>query len=259
MPDDFYADNAEWYAALVSSWQEETNAALRALLGSLDGGDAIDLGSGVGLCLPLLRSLGAERLFAVEPSRSMRAGLMTTIARDSDLMKRTTVIPASLPQALDLLSERWSVVVMLNAIGHLDDDSRVRLWKALGNRLAPGARFVVSMQPPETVTTIPWTDFGIVQVGQHQLRTRGRAKPLNHSRVEWTMEWTLQDAAGDILETRSATHPWRALSRGDLAAEAAACDLTIVDAATDGHIFAFAQRRGLDDRARPVVSQRRKT
>lgn len=251
MRDDFYADNAEWYGALVAAWQEGTETGVRALLGTISG-DVVDIASGVGSCLPLLRGLGAERLFAVEPSQSMRAGLMTTVASDSDLMARTTVIAAAFPDALDQLPPQWSAVVMLNAIGHLDEENRGRLWSALRDRLVPGACFVVSLQPPDKVTAIPWTDFGTVRVGEHRLQTRGRAEPLDDARVVWTMEWSLRDAAGQILVTRSATHAWWALSRADLTAEAAARGLTPVDGPAAGHLFAFRQPE------RQATAQRRR-
>ncbi len=32
MDEDFYGNNAEWYAALVAAWQEPTEAAIRALI-----------------------------------------------------------------------------------------------------------------------------------------------------------------------------------------------------------------------------------
>lgn len=106
MAEDLYAANSEWYAALVASWQDESNRAVSSLLGRIDGGAVVDIASGVGTCLPLLHRLGAERLFAVEPSASMRVGLMTTIAGDEDLMRRTTVIAAPLPDAVDELPGR---------------------------------------------------------------------------------------------------------------------------------------------------------
>lgn len=243
MPEDFYGANAEWYAALVAGWREETDAAVRSLLGPIDGGDVVDVASGVGACLPLLRDLGAEQIFAVEPSRSMRAGLMTTVARDTDLLARTTVITSQIPEALEELPPRWSAGVMLNAIGHLSDDARVMLWTTLRDRLVPQGRFVISLQPPEAVTTIPWTDFGTVHIGRRAIRTRGRAEPLDMTRVVWTMEWCLVDANGEVLEERTATHPWRALSHGDLIFEAGEHGLgTVGTTPPEGPFIAFGRR-----------------
>lgn len=221
MAEDHYTENAEWYAALVAGMREGTNAAVGSLIGSVEGGTVVDIASGTGICLPLLHRLGAGRLCAVEPSASMRVGLMTTIAADPDLMVRTTIIPAPVPDALDLLPERWDAAVLLNAIGHLDDQGRARLWEALRDRLVPGGRFVVSLQPPADVTTVPWTDFGEIPVGEHRIRTRGGAEPSDDTHVVWTMEWTLLDAAGEVLTQRTATHPWRVLTRTELDAEAA--------------------------------------
>lgn len=97
MVEDFYSSNAEWYPALVAAWQGHTASAIRNLVGPLVGGDAVDIASGVGSYLPVLHDLGAGRIFAVEPSGSMRAGLMTTIAADPGLMRRSTIVPAAFP------------------------------------------------------------------------------------------------------------------------------------------------------------------
>lgn len=239
MAEDFYAANSEWYAALVASWQSDSSSAVSSLLGAIDGGDVVDIASGVGTCLPLLRRLGAERLFAVEPSASMRAGLMTTIACDPDLMRRTTVIAAPVPEAVKELPARWSAVVMLNALGHLDDETRVSLWATVRERLRPGGRFILSLQPPESVMTIPWTDFGTVQIGERRLTTRGQAEPLDDAHVLWTMEWSLTDAADKLLEKRTAHHPWRVLSRTQLSEEAAGWGLATVDDAGSDSFFAL--------------------
>lgn len=217
---DSYSVNAEWYAALVMPWQDGMDSAVRTLLGPITGGVVVDIASGVGTGLPLLHELGAERLYAVEPSEAMRIGLMTTVSRDPKLMGVTTVVPHAFPQANEFLPAEWSAGVMLNALGHLDDDDREALWETVAQRLVPGGRFVLSLQPPETVTEIPWADFGSVQIGDHVLQTRGKAEPLSGTHVEWTMEWTLVDQDDAIIDSRTATYPWRVLSHDQVVDEA---------------------------------------
>lgn len=219
MTEDTYTQNAEWYAALVADQGASGRDAVRTLLGRLRGGDVVDLASGIGSGLDVLRELGADRLFAVEPSRAMRAGLMTTICADPDLRDRTTVIPSGVPEALAALPRWWSGATMLNAIGHLEDEARHELWRALHERLLPGAALVLSLQPPSTVEEVPWTDFGTVRIGERELRTRGRADPLDEHHVSWTMEWTLITREGEHLETRTAEHRWRVLTPAQLATE----------------------------------------
>lgn len=217
---DSYSVNAEWYAALVMPWQDGMESAVRTLLGPTAGGAVVDIASGVGTGLPLLHELGAERLYAVEPSEAMRIGLMTTVARDPKLMSVTTVVPRAFPLASELLPEEWSAGVMLNALGHLNDTDREELWAAVAQRLTPGGRFVLSLQPPETVTDVPWADFGSVQIGDHVLQTRGKAEPLSSTHVKWTMEWTLVGQDDAIIDSRTATYPWRVLSHDQVVDEA---------------------------------------
>jgi hypothetical protein len=242
MRDDFYLDNAEWYAALVSPGLVTTHAAIARLLGPVAGGDVVELGAGVGTCLPVLRDAGADRLFAVEPSSAMRVGLMTAVAREASLMERTTIVSAGFPEALAELPPRWSGAVMLNAIGHLEDQARRELWRALRARLEPAARFVITLQAPESPTSIPWTDFGSVRVGERMLQTRGRADPIDSDHVGWTMEWSLRDTDRGLLERRSATSRWRTLAPADLIAEASSHDLTLGDTAPEINAYAFQPR-----------------
>lgn len=239
---DLYEGNAEWYAALVAPGREATDLAVRRLLGDLRGGDVVELGAGVGTCLPTLRSLGADRIYAVEPSPWMRVGLMTTIGADPDLLARTTVLPGDLATHLDRLPVSWAGIVMLNAIGHLDDDARTHLWCTVADRLAPSGRFVLTLQPPARPTAIPWTDFGVVAVGEHELRTRGRADLAGDHHVDWTMEWSLHDADGDLLDRRSAISHWRTLSAAEAEEEAAAVGLRLVDEISEMSALAFGRR-----------------
>ena len=242
MADDFYTVNAEWYAALVAPWQDDSDRTLSELLGHIDGGVVVDMASGVGSALPMLRRLGADQLFAVEPSAAMRVGLMTTVASDEALMRTTTVVAAPMPDAVATLPDEWSAAVMLNALGHLSDDERAVLFEAVGQRLRRGGRFVVTLQPPDHVTSVAWADFGTVHVGEHRLSTRGQAEPLDESRVLWTMEWSLTNEEGSLIDRRTAHYPWRVLSRAQLTEEADTCGLAVVDGAGTDLAIAFERR-----------------
>lgn len=235
---DFYVGNAEWYGALVAPGLPAMHAALRQLVGTLDG-DVVELGAGIGACVSVLVGAGAERIFAVEPSPSMRVGLMATIAAHPDLLRRTTIVAAGIPEALGELPPRWGGAVMLNAIGHLEDAARLELWAALRERLTAGAPFVVSLQHPETPIRIAWTDFGTVGVGERSVRTRARAEPIDAHHLAWTMEWSLLDAEGAVLDQRSGVSRWRTQSAGELVEEASSFGFMLADAVPDVGAYAF--------------------
>ena len=239
---DPYEANAQWYGALTADSTASTSAAIRTLLEQIADGTAIDVGAGVGSQLSALRELGAARIFAVEPSRAMRAGLMATVGSNPDLLARTTVVAEPVPAAFTALPSQWNAVVMLNAIGHLTDETRAHLWETLRERLVPRGRFVVSLQPPETVTAIPWTDFGTVAIGEDQLSTRGRADPIDQHRVEWRMEWTLRNRHGRILDQRTGVHAWRVLGRSELCEEATEYGFTPLDAMGESAYVGFVRR-----------------
>lgn len=238
---DFYAHNAEWYGALIASGRAERASVVRHLLGEVRGGDFVEVGAGIGACLATWRDLGAARIHAVEPSPSMRIGLMTTVAADPDLLARTTILAGDLASALVRLPARWAGAAMLDAVGHLDDDARAHLWRTLAERLAPDGRFVLTLQPPAEPTAIPWTDFGAVGVGEHEIRTRGRADPAGERRVDWTMEWSLHAADGELLDRRSAVSRWRTTGADDVVAEASAVGLRLLDQTADGTALALGR------------------
>lgn len=235
---DFYAGNAEWYGALVAPGLPAMHTAIRQLIGTLEG-DVVELGAGIGACVPVLLAAGAERIYAVERSRSMRVGLMSTIAADPNLLRRTTIIAAGIPEALDELPARWGGAVMLNAIGHLEDAARLELWAALRERLTAGGPFVVSLQHPETPIRIAWTDYGTVGVGERSVRTRARAEPIDERHVGWTMEWSLLDAEGTVLDRRSGVSRWRTQSPGELVEEASSFGFELAESVPDVGAYAF--------------------
>lgn len=112
-------------------------------------------------------------------------------------------------------------------------------------RLAPGGCFVLSLQPPLTPQAIPWTEFGTVQVGEHQLRTRGKADPVDPTHVAWTMQWDLVAADERLLESRTATHRWRVVGVDQLHEEVSQHDLELATGRLDeGFVVLRARRRG---------------
>ncbi|MBO3724173.1 class I SAM-dependent methyltransferase [Actinomyces bowdenii] len=234
-PHDFYTGNADIYGALTRPFTPPINAALSRILASAQGGEepALDLGAGIGTALPALAT-GHRRLYAVEPSAAMRAGLMATVAASEELAERTTVLAGTLDQVAHLLPRRLGAITALNVIGHLDDDALAGFWELVGSRLVPGAPVIIALQGPLDGAALPWTDFGTTRIGDLAYRTEGRADAARDGAVSWTMRWTISacarpedgagtgaDEAGEVLETREATTSWRIRTPEELAAQAA--------------------------------------
>lgn len=233
-PEDFYTHNADLYGALIRPVLTPLNSALAGLLDetlteTATRHPALDLGSGIGTALPVLAAR-ADRLYAVEPSAAMRAGLMAVVATDDDLAARTTVLGGTLDQVAHLLPATLGTVTALNVIGHLDDDALAGFWELLASSLAPGAPVIISLQGPLDGTPVPWTDFGASRIGDLTYRTEGRAEPQEETgdrrargarMMCWTMRWTTSTSDGEVLETRQATTTWRLRTPEDLTARAA--------------------------------------
>ena len=227
-PEDFYLHNADIYGALVRPFAAPVSTALTEILAATRGGDrhALDLGSGIGTALPALATR-STRLYAVEPSAAMRAGLMAIVAADDALAARTTVLGGTLDRVAHLIPTTLGAVTALNVIGHLDDEALAGFWELIASRLAPGAPVIISLQGPLDGAPVPWTDFGTSRVGDLTYRTEGRAEPQAGTgdrgarTMRWTMRWTTATSDGEILETRQATTTWRLRTPQDLAAWAA--------------------------------------
>ncbi|MBF0697400.1 class I SAM-dependent methyltransferase [Actinomyces bowdenii] len=256
-PHDFYTSNADIYGALARAFTPSINAALGEILAAARAGDepALDLGAGIGTALPALAT-GRRRLYAVEPSAAMRAGLMAAIAANDELAERTTVLAGTLDQVARLLPRRLGAITALNVIGHLDDEALAGFWELVGERLMPGAPVIIALQGPLDGAALPWTDFGTTRIGDLAYRTEGRAEAAQDGVVTWTMRWTITAAAhpdedsddgagggGEVLQTREATTSWRIRTPEELAAQAATAGCRPGPARPDLLLYSYIRNR----------------
>lgn len=77
---DYYAANADIYAAVLLPSLPEQLASLRAVVDAPFPGSVVEVGAGLGTALATLAAMTDDALFAVEPSTYMRVGLMTAVA-----------------------------------------------------------------------------------------------------------------------------------------------------------------------------------
>lgn len=103
-------------------------AALPPLLAGV-GGNIVEIGAGTGLLTTSLADLTPAEIFALEPSASMRAVLLSRLSSRPELLSRVTVLPCD---ALSIrLDEPAQAVVMINVMYALEPDYRRRLWPVL--------------------------------------------------------------------------------------------------------------------------------
>jgi SAM-dependent methyltransferase len=125
----------------------------------------LEIGAGTGLITTSLAEWTPAEIFALEPSASMRAVLLSRLSSRPELLGRVTVLPCD---ALSVdLGEPMEAVVMINVMYAMEPGYRQRLWPVLAAQLAPGGLLVFTWRaggPPEPR---PLQEVGSRQVGRH--------------------------------------------------------------------------------------------
>lgn len=233
---------AEWYAASARPWLEAQWAALTTLLPeTLNGGVAVDIGAGVGAMLKALQQAGAAHIYAVEPSPWMRTGMMTHVAFAPELAPITTVIPGALADAEPHLPQHWDVALLMNVHGHLSVEAENHIWKTVTNRLKPGGRFVLGLQPPATATAVPHTTYDDCAIGTRTWKMAGHATVVDDHHVRWVTERTLTDHTGQTLDSHTTDCLWRVSSPEDMLATAKTHGLEHVSTHDEMQMYAFTK------------------
>lgn len=237
---DYYSAEAEGYAASILPVLPELHEAIRLLLPkSVDRGIVLDIGAGVGAMLPVFQQAGASAIFAVEPSPSMRIGLMTYVAFTTELRRLTTVLPGTLPDVAARLPDDVAYAQLLNAVGHLTLAEEREMWGIVADKLAPSGRFVMNLQEPHAVEPVERKTYGTAELGQFEYSLDGWAEPLDEGHVTWTMEREYRDANGEQLDLRSWSCPWRVTTAEEIVANAKEAGLHVAATNDEMHMFAF--------------------
>ncbi|MFC5996564.1 class I SAM-dependent methyltransferase [Pseudonocardia hispaniensis] len=225
--DTFYARTAEYVAVLLESAWESLGPTLAAALDGLDpaAGPVVDVGAGSGLGTRVIaRALPATEIFAVEPDRALRTALLATIAADSDLRARVTVLDTDLLSAD--LPDRVGGLVAMNVLGHFPPTERTRLWALLAERLAPQGRAVLDLYPPHRPEAVPATPMADIVLGRRHYSGVAAAEPGGADAIIWEMSYRVEQD-GRPVASLSAHERWYVLSPGQLADELGAHGLRL--------------------------------
>lgn len=213
---DQYERSAEFVDAMLAPhWTVLGPALAEALRGA--PGPVVDVGAGGGHgTRAIAQALPEAEIFAVEPSPGLRSALMARVYESPELRDRVTVLPSGLLQAA--LPPRLGALVAMNVIGHFDPADRHAIWKLLAERLLPGGRAVLSLQPPAEPTTVPQTRFSELRVGRRRYEGWGRAEPAGPGLITWHMTYrAIQD--GEPAEEVEVSYTWWTLAQDQLTTE----------------------------------------
>jgi hypothetical protein len=104
-------------------------------------------------------------IFALEPSVSMRAVLLSRLSSRPELLSRVTVLPCD---ALSVtLDEPAEAVVMINVMYALEPDYRKRLWPVLAASLETAGLLVFTWRDGGPPAPRPLKELVSRQVGRH--------------------------------------------------------------------------------------------
>lgn len=217
---DHFVQSAELYDLLSEPHWQARRASFGAVLDRL--GDArvvLDIGTGTGPYLAqLAAALPAAQIHAIEPSASMRVGLMSRILADASLRRQVTVHPvgiehAALPDAVDF-------AMVCGCIGFLGQDERVRLWRRLAVCLSPDGAVLADVMPVDRPQVVEdWLAVSTT-VGMYRYDVWLSGAPVDEDVIRWTMRF--EQWSGALLVRRfQVERNWCAFGLDRLMQEAA--------------------------------------
>lgn len=217
---EMYADAGEFYDVMAGNLWQRRKGFLKALSGLADvEGAVLDIGSGTGHGLVAVgRMLPDVEMFAIEPSPTMRAVLVSRIMQAEDLQKRTTVIPSTFEGAD--LPEKVRAVLFLACIGLMDDAARRNFWGRLAKHMSPGGLVlfdVMMIDKPQPVEKIHVAE---VPMGRNVYHAWAEGVPLDEQREKWVSTYQIVRDGKVVLESH-AEYTWQTVSLEDVAREAA--------------------------------------
>ncbi|MEV5892483.1 class I SAM-dependent methyltransferase [Nonomuraea fuscirosea] len=214
---DEYERSAEFIDVMIAPhWAVLGPPLEEALRGVTD--PVVDVGAGGGHGTRVIAKACDGEIVAVEPSPALRSVLLARVNEAAELRDRVTVLPEGLLDAD--LPHRLGAVVAMNVIGHFSPAARQRIWALLAERLVPGGRAVLNLQPPAEPAAVPRTRSADVRLGRRRYEGWARAEPAGPGRVTWHMTYRTHHDDRRVGEVTASYH-WWVLGERQLTAELA--------------------------------------
>ncbi len=213
---DQYERSAEFVDVMIAShWAAQAPPLSQALRGVT--GPVVDVGAGGGQGTRVIAEAVPEaEIVTVEPSAALRSVLLARVNESAELRDRVTVLAEGFLEAA--LPQKLGAVVAMNVIGHFDPAGRQRIWSVLAERLVPGGRAVLNLQPPTEPMTVPESRFADVRVGRRRYEGWGHAEPAGPDRITWHMAYrTYHD--DQLVDELEVAYAWWVLNERQLKAE----------------------------------------
>jgi len=216
---DYYSPVAEFYEMVAARQATSSGPALAAALTGVDpsAGPVVEIGAGTGRVTEIIAAaLPSARIVAIEPSTAMRAVLTSRVAADDGLRQRVTVVDAAAP---DLpLPATICAAVVFGVAGHLDEAARVRLWRLLRSRLAPGGVVVVELMGVRRPREIPSALSIRDSIGRHDYEWWVAGSPAGNDLMRFTTTWRVY-RSGQLVREVTDSYDWHTIDGDRLAHE----------------------------------------
>jgi len=222
---DHYVQSAAVYDILSgphwSSRRESVRAALQPVRDHR--GIVLDVGAGSGSALRLIAdTIPNCSILALEPSASMRVGLMTKILLDEDLRRRVTVEDRPIQETS--LPDSLSAALVCGCIGYLDQPERLKMWQRLASRLEPNGLILTDVMMLDRPQVVPETKVASVEIGQHTYEMWVSGNPGEGDLMHWNMGGRIRDK-GEVIRSFNVVREWHTFGIGQLLEEVRAAGL----------------------------------
>jgi len=221
METDHYVQSAEVYDILSSPhWQARRESVLSALQAVQDlSGTILDVGAGTGTGLRIIAdAVPNAMILALEPSASMRVGLMTKVLLDEELRRRVTVEARPIQGAM--LPDKLSAALVCGCIGYLDRGERLEMWQTLANRIVPEGLVLADVMMWDRPQAVPSTRIAAVDVGELQYEMWVSGTPGDDDIMLWDMGCRILRRE-QILRSFHVVREWHTFGISQLMEEAA--------------------------------------
>lgn len=215
---------ADFYDAVALDSWDSFGPAVADALAPWSGrtGVAVDVGAGTGLSTQVLARAFAGEVLACEPDFTLRASLMTRVAGDADLARRTTVLPWDADRAIEAIAEPLTVVTAFNMIGHLGDATRAAFWAWLGRHLADDGVALIGPIADQGTASHEGEETAFPQrtVGRLTYSATARSETVDEGLGRWHLTWRVHRGE-DLVDERSSSFDWRRTPPERMIADAA--------------------------------------
>ncbi|HBQ1984121.1 class I SAM-dependent methyltransferase [Klebsiella pneumoniae] len=220
---DAYTQSAEMYDILSEQhWQSRRASVLNGLQTTCpDAKTILDIGSGTGMALDVvMEAFPGAQVHAIEPSASMRIGLMTRILTDTRLRQQVTVHPCDIAQAT--LPAGIDIALVCGCVGFFEVPVRKELWSQLASLLTPNGAVLVDVMPISEPQQVSEFRAASVEVGEHRydIWLSGQKVEDEPEIMRWHTRFEQHD--GEVkIRSFSVERDWRTFSLDILIDEAA--------------------------------------